>query len=409
MKPSYLPRTFALVWSAAGCWHLAWIGLLIVQGVLPAATVYLTRLLVDSLVVSIRAGASWEIARPSLVFVALMVGILVLNELLKGLIEWVSTAQTELVQDHVSALIHDKTIELDLSFYDSPEYYDRLHRVRSDSAGRSLALLDNTGGLLQNGLTLLAMAGVLLPYGWWIPIVLLMGTLPALIVVVRFNRRYHHWWETTTADRRWTQYHDLLLTHNATAAELRLFDLGGFFRSAYQRLRGRLRRERVDLSREQVVARLGAGAAALLAMGATMSWMIWRALQGLATLGDLALFQQAFTRGQGLMRTLLENVGRIYSNALFVRDLFDFMDLSPRIQEPPPAKVGARRLLSRSDLRVSGVCRAGSEKSGTHDRSGPDRCGCRPERGREEHVVEITLSLLRSRRGTYRSRRNRHP
>jgi ATP-binding cassette subfamily B protein len=69
-------------------------------------------------------------------------------------------------------------------------------------------------------------------------------------------------------------------------------------------------------------------------MGVTMSWMIWRALQGLATLGDLALFQQAFTRGQSLMRTLFENVGRIYSNALSVRDRFCFLDLTPRIQNP---------------------------------------------------------------------------
>jgi ATP-binding cassette subfamily B protein len=334
LRLSHLPRSFGLVWSAARYWHLAWVGLLVLQGMLPVASVYLTRLLVDALVVSIRAGASWEVIRPSLVFVALMIAVLMLTELLKGLLEWVSTAQTELVQDHISSLIHDKTVVLDLSFYDSPEYHDRLHRVRSDSAVRSLALLENTGALLQNGITLVAMAGVLLPYGLWIPVVLLAGTLPALLIVLHFHRHYHNWWEKTTADRRWTQYYDLLLTHSAAAAEVRLFDLGPFFRSAYQLLRRRLRQERVELSRGQVWARLLAGATALLAMGVTMSWMIWRALQGLATLGDLALFQQAFTRGQSLMRTLLENVGRIYSNALSVRDLFLFLDLTPRIQEP---------------------------------------------------------------------------
>jgi ATP-binding cassette subfamily B protein len=331
---SYLPRTFALVWSAARYWHLAWVGLLVLQGVLPVASVYLTRLLVDALVVAIRTGASWDVIRPSLVFVALMIGVLMLTELLKGLLEWVSTAQTELVQDHISSLIHDKTVVLDLSFYDSPEYHDRLHRVRSDSAARSLALLENTGALLQNGLTLVAMAGVLLPYGVWIPVVLLAGTLPALLIVLHFHRRYYNWWEKTTAERRWAQYYDLVLTHSAAAAELRLFELGPFFKAAYQLLRRRLRQERVELSRDQVWARLLAGATALLAMSVTMSWMMWRALQGLATLGDLALFQQAFTRGQSLMRTLLENVGRIYSNALSVRDLFLFLDLTPRIQEP---------------------------------------------------------------------------
>jgi len=49
--------------------------------------------------------------------------------------------------------------------------------------------------------------------------------LPAF-VVLHSNRDYHQWWQQTTADRRWTQYYDMMLTHSAVAAELRLFDLG---------------------------------------------------------------------------------------------------------------------------------------------------------------------------------------
>ena len=232
---------YRLVWSAAGYWHLAWLALICIQGILPVASVYLTKSLVDAIVVSLRSGASLDAARPLILLLAGMVGVLVLGELLKGLNDWVNTSQSELVQDHVSGLIHQKTIQLDLAYYDSPDYYDRLERVRSDSSGRSLALLDNAGGLLQNGLTLVAMAGVLLPYGVWIPLALIAGTFPALLIAVHYNQRYHEWWDKTTQDRRWSQYYDQLLTHNAAAAELRLFDLGPVFQSAYQLLRRPLR------------------------------------------------------------------------------------------------------------------------------------------------------------------------
>jgi ATP-binding cassette, subfamily B, bacterial len=357
---SYLPRTVALVWSAAGYWHLWWVGLLVIQGVLPVAGVYLTRLLVDSLVVAIARGASWEGARPTLFLVALMVLVLVLTEALKGLLDWVTAAQSELVQDHVSQLIHDKTIALDVSCYDSPEFYDRLHRVQSESSSRSLALLDNAGGLVQNGITLVAMAGILLPYGAWIPLALLAGTLPALFIVLRFHRQYHRWWDDTTPSRRWANYYDQMLTHNATAAELRLFDLGELFKASYQLLRGRLRRERLAIGRSQLWGRLVAGATALVAMGLTMGWMIWRALQGQATLGDLALFQQAFSRGQSLMRTLLENAGRIYGNALFVRDLFTFLAQTPATLEPARPTPAPRALTQGIRFRDVTFAYAGS-------------------------------------------------
>lgn len=73
---SYLPRVFSLIWDASRNWTLAWGILLVLQGVLPAATVYLTRLLVNSLVAVIGAGMSWESIQTILVPVAIIAGVL---------------------------------------------------------------------------------------------------------------------------------------------------------------------------------------------------------------------------------------------------------------------------------------------------------------------------------------------
>ena len=331
----HLPQAFRLVWAAARGWTLAWVILLIIQGILPAATVYLTRLVVDSLVAAMKAGASWESLQIILVPAALMAGILLLTELLQGALNWIRTVQSELMQDYISGLIHEKAIAADLAFYESSDYHDKLERSRSDASTRSLSLLENSGSLLQNSITLLAMAAVLIPYGAWLPLALLVSMLPALAVVLHSNQKYHRWWQQTTPDRRWTQYYDMMLTHSTVAAELRLFELGSYFQSSYQRLRQRLVSERLQLIKNQTLARLVAGASGLLFSGAAMAWMIWRALQRQVTLGDLALFYQAFNQGQSLMRTLLGNVGQIYTNSLFLGNLFEFLRLEPQIIDPP--------------------------------------------------------------------------
>jgi len=46
---SYLPRAFVLVWTAVRRWTVAWAVLLLAQGLLPVATVYLKRTFGDSL------------------------------------------------------------------------------------------------------------------------------------------------------------------------------------------------------------------------------------------------------------------------------------------------------------------------------------------------------------------------
>jgi ATP-binding cassette subfamily B protein len=349
----HLPRALSLVWAAAWQWTAVWGVLLIMQGVLPVATVTLTRLLVDQLVAVTGGGGTWQSIFPALQAAALMGGAMLLSELLRGAASYCRTAQSELVQDHVTALIHKESTEVDLAFYDSPEYYDHLQRARMGGGYESVALLESIGALLQSGITLVAMGAVLMSYGAWLPLALLVSTLPAFYLLVHHNVRQHKWQLRTTPDRRRTWYYYWLLTAREAAAEMRLFRLGDHFQAAYQALRRRLRKERLYLARDQALGQVMAGTVALLVAGSTMAWMVWRALQGLATLGDLALFYQAFNQGQGLMRSLLGSVGQIYSNTLFLGSLFEFLALQPQVVDsththPAPASI-------KGEIRFRGV------------------------------------------------------
>jgi ATP-binding cassette subfamily B protein len=331
---SYLPRTFRLIWSAARGWSVGWAVLLVVQGIVPVALVYLTKLLVDSMVVAIGSRGSWAQVRPALILIIITAAVMILSESLDSASEWVRTAQAELVQDHIKELVHTQSAAVDLAFYESPEFYDGLEQARGEASAKPLALLESFGALLQNGITLLAMAFLLVSYSVWMPVALLISTLPAFYVVFRFDQIYHRWWQKTTEQRRWIQYYDVMLTHSGAAAEVRVFGLGQHFKAIYQKFRRRLRTERLQQMRNQTLARLGAGAAALIVSGLIMLWMGWRAVNGLATLGDLALFYQAFNRGQSVVRTLLGSAGKIYTNSLFVGNLFKFLALKPEIKDP---------------------------------------------------------------------------
>jgi ATP-binding cassette subfamily B protein len=171
--------------------------------------------------------------------------------------------------------------------------------------------------------------------------------------VLRFDRRYHAWWQRTTADRRWTQYYDAILTHKEAAGELRLFGLSGYFSSAYQRLRSRLRAERLTEMRKQSVAKLAAASITLLISGAAVLWMVLRTHGGVVSLGDLVLLYQVFSRGQAHMRSVLANLGQILTSNLYLTNLFDFLGLTPGIADPPrpvPVPVPLQRGIRLKDV-----------------------------------------------------------
>ena len=337
---AYLPDALLLVWESAGRWTLAWAALLLVQGILPGATVYLTKLVLDGAELALGQGLDWSSMEPLIVPAALIGGVMLLSRSLGALMQWVQTAQSERVQDHIQSLIHAQAARVDLAFYESSGHYDTLHRATSQAGNRSLELLNNLGTVAQSGVTLLTLAALLIPYGLWIPLALVLSTAPALYVVVRHNRRYHHWWEEATALQRRANYYKMLLTYDFSAPEVRLFDLGEHFRSAYDAVRAGLRREKIDLMRRHSLARMGASLLGLFVTAGVMGWMVWRALLGTATIGDLGLFYQSFNKGQGLMRGLLGAMGSIYGSALFLEHLFAFLALEPTVTAPDePAPV----------------------------------------------------------------------
>ncbi|NEP31293.1 MULTISPECIES: ABC transporter ATP-binding protein [unclassified Moorena] len=335
---SYLPKTLSLIWQSAHHWTIAWLILLVLQGCLPVATLYLTRSLVDRLVAVVGAGLQPETIRLVMLPIALFGGVLLLTEILKGISEWVRTAQAEIVQDYISDLVHQQSLAIDLACYESSEYHDYLNRARSGAGGRSLALMENLGILLQSSITLISVIAILLPYGILLPIAIVIGTLPGFYVVLRLNRHHHQWWQKTTLDRRWLEYYEIVLTHSAAAAEVRVFGLGTHFRTAYQTLRQRLRLEHLQLIKQRSLGRFGANLITLLVLSGAIVWIGQQMLLGLITMGDVALFYQAFNRGQELMKSLLGNIGEIYKNSLFVSNLFAFLNLEPKVVDPPQPK-----------------------------------------------------------------------
>lgn len=369
-------KGLGLVWQAAPGWTFAWGVLLLAQGLIPAAQIYLTRITVNHLstAFSARVGIdAFSKAWPPIAMIALL---WMIGQLAASLIDWVRTAQGELVLDSIYAHIHRQAMALDVAFYENSESYDLLHRARVDAISQPVALLESLGALIQNSLTLLALAGMLASYAWWFPLLLFFSALPGLWTVGRHVLREHHWRIANTTNERRTRYYDWMLTERSSAAEMRLFGLGAHHKDLFQKLRAQLRTGRLELAGKEMKAELAAGTIAWLGGLAGMVWMLARAEKGLAKLGDLVLCYQAFQQGQKLLRSLMESTGRIYRSTLFLDTLFQFLALKPQLTEPTDPQPVPSSL--RNGIRFAGISfrYPGSERNALTDFSLDLPAGC---------------------------------
>ena len=332
-----LPRASKLIWAAGETWMIAQVLLLLVRGVLPAVLVYLTKLFVDALLLAINNGGSHENIYTVIWLGAAFGASTLFAEISGSVSQMIYKAHAERLSDHIFALIHEKSIAADIAFFEQPEIFDRLHRAKNEAHQRPLELLNQFGSLLQNAVTMISMGVILLRYGVWLPIVLLLSASPAFGAVLFSTSRMHRWERGKTSLKRRAGYYDWLLTGGETAAELRLFDLGEYFKQKFVETRAELVKERFGLELRQRLLELGAGFSALAITAAVFIWIIGRTIRGAGTLGDLALFYQVFNQGQIIVRSFLSDITRLYANSLFLGDLFEYLDLQPRVVTPPDA------------------------------------------------------------------------
>jgi ATP-binding cassette subfamily B protein len=329
-----LQHAIRLVWHCApGLTAVSYV-LSAAQGLLPLFTLYLMKLIVDAVTAGLALPDKGQAFRQIALYIGLWALVAVVGVFLRSLAERVGDAQAQVVTDHTADVLHAKSVEVDLEYYENPKYYDTLHRAQQEASFRPTRIVNGLAQLGQSGVSLIAMAGLLFSFHWAIAVILFVAALPGVFVRLRYAGRMFAWQCKQTQSERKAWYYHWMLTDGGYAKEIRLFNLGALFRERFRTLRQKLRQEKLDLSARRSAADLIAQAGATLIVFGTYAYIAYRTILGSITLGDLVMYFQAFQRGLTSLQELLGGLAGLYEDNLFLTNYHEFMDLKPRVAEP---------------------------------------------------------------------------
>ncbi len=349
-----IDRAFLLVWKASPRWTLLSIFLTVIQGIIPLLTLYIMKLIIDATALAVKTGDA-SAGYQQVIFLIVVAALVAIFQAALSLLNgYVSEAQGAVVTDYVATTLHEKSIAIDLAYYENPEYYDTLHRAQREGPYRPTKIVNGLTQTLQNGVSLIAMVGLLFMFHWGVGILLIVSTMPGLFVQIIHSRKHFEWQKKRTEEERRAGYFSSILSYNSFAKEIRLFDLGDFFSSSFNSLRTLLRREKLELSRKKSIAQFFVQLfSSVIFMGCLMLIAI-RAIKGVITVGDMVMFYQAFQRGIGYLKGLLANIAALYEDNMFVAYFFEFLDIKNEITDPQnPVNVPAKFARGISFDRVS--------------------------------------------------------
>lgn len=318
-----------IVWFAGLLWRerplavAVNVSVMLVQGLIPAGQLLVTRRLLD--VVAGFSGGGGDF-RAMAFWIGALAAVSGLQAVLEAARQTARAFLRESAGVRLQQLVIEKSGRVPLEEFEHPAFHDRLQRACQAATWRSFVIFENFLRIAEIVVNLLSYLVLLVQAHFSLPAVLALSALPSLVSQLRRGEERYLLHRRQTPAQRRVNYLVELLTDRETAKELRLYQLGPFLIDEWHRAARALRDERLHLAREQQVKVGAARAVAILGLAGAVGILLWRAVTGFVSLGGFVALMQAATRFQNQLVQVLRQLGNLYEEALYLSDLKAFVE-----------------------------------------------------------------------------------
>jgi ATP-binding cassette subfamily B protein len=327
-----LPSFFGLIWQTAPRLAATNVVLRLLKAGIPLLTLYLGKLIVDEIIRLINA--SEKDLSQLWIWLGAEFGIVIASDLLNRGIGLTENLLGDLVSNRTSVDIMQHAAKLDLFQFENPEFYDKLERARRQTTNRTV-LMSQVLTQFQDVITIFFLAAGLVAFNPWLILILIVAVIPSFLGESYFNQRSYSLSLSWTPERRELDYLRYIGASDETAKEVKIFNLSHFIIERFKVLS-----HQYFLANRKIIIQRSFWGLILAALGSAAYYgaYVLIALQtvgGGITVGTLTFLTGSFQRLHGLLEGVMTRFSKIAESALYLKDLFDFLEIKPEIFSKP--------------------------------------------------------------------------
>ena len=333
---SNLPRFFRLVWDTNRYYFILNILLRLIRSTIPVSILYIGKLIIDEVIFLTQNHSAdhsylWKLVAVEFLLAIISDALVRATSLVDGLLG-------DRFALYTSVKIMEHAATLDLEQFEDSEFYDKLERARQQTTGRTV-LLSQLMTQVQDIITMAFLLVGLMAFNAWLILLLLIAIIPAFLGESYFNDRNYALTRGQTPERRELDYMRFLGASDATAKEVKLFNLSDFLIDRFKFLSDKFYLDNKNLSVRR--ASWGTVFALIGSLGYYAAYivMIVKTVAGAITIGSLTFLAGSFRQLRSLLENILSRFTTVSQSAIYLRDFFDFFEIQPKIsvaQNPLP-------------------------------------------------------------------------
>ena len=323
-----LPKFFRLIWQTNKYMAIANVLLRVVKACIPIVMLYIGKEIIDA-IIHIQGHSStpqnylWKM-------VGLEFGLAIASDIINRGIMLLDSLLGDLVSNRTSEDLIQHAARLDLYQFEDATFYDKLERARRQTTGRTV-LMSQVLAQFQDFITIFSLGVGLIAFNPWLILILVIAIIPSFIGETKFNQASYSLTRSWTPERRELDYLRFIGASDHTVKEIKTFGLGNFIAERFRYLA-----EKYFLANRSLAIKRASWGSFLSALGTAAYYgayifIILQTISGQITLGTLTFLAGAFNRMRGMLQGIMNRFSKIAEGALYLKDLFDFLDIQPSI------------------------------------------------------------------------------
>ena len=255
----------------------------------------------------------------------------------------VDSLSGELVIKQIKLRIMNKSHELDLQYFDLPEFYEKLENANREAGIRPIQVITKTFTAASTLIELISYIAVMAtaPGLGLAAFIIMAVSLPSAIISFIYRKRNFNYKRRRSKDRREMNYYSDVLVNKDIVKEVRIFGLTDFFADKFKKVFGEYFRGLRALILSESLWQIALGIVSVIVNLFFCGIVALRVLSGEIMLGDYTLYTGAIMSIATCIATLISTSAGVYEGTLFIDNLMYFMNKSPGIVPTvtPGAKV----------------------------------------------------------------------
>ncbi|MCR5835333.1 MAG: ABC transporter ATP-binding protein/permease [Lachnospiraceae bacterium] len=322
----YFPDTIKLICRYDKKHFFIVIVLCLIIGIVPSVSLLLSQQMING----ISAGKNLTIVFIYLVFYVL---VSLLSEYLGCFKNYTETYLQNNVNYGLNCMVMEKCKKLSLMDFENSVTYDKLQRIQSEISFKPYQMLQLILGIISTAATLISSITILILWKPWCAVFLIIIPVLSSLYYINLGRtEFEYKLERTSSGRR-SWYISRLLTTDSSIKEVKIFKLSDYLIDEYKKINKRFIKQDVDYTKKHSIFDVIHETILHFCSCIVVVFAIISAYSKEIMIGNVVTYIRSISMVESCCTSLLSNIYSLYSNSLYLKELFEFFELPESVEE----------------------------------------------------------------------------